>query len=429
MAAGDRQTRSCPNGVESHGRLSDILKKKKRGAAKKKREQNGKELNTANEKENSPPTEKLWKSPNSKLPDLPSSKKDPFSPLMPTPKSSPAFARQTFKNVRFEEEKTTTVKKEKDTSGNTQLQSGPNTKFVPFALPLKEAKDDTVIEEYTAIHHKLQHPLMHYTDDQHQCLLNEWNFPRMSNHPTILDWFDGENFKSLDRNPDHVNDMSKLYAGDAILDLCTKWQFRGFYHLSKLYAPPARLYGLILRAKALKKGDEKKKEVDLALNSCLSPVLSNNSETGFFAKPVVEVVIYHGWHFSKAFIANAGKVANREMWHPDKKETDAAPCILYCNSLDNSGGHQPDKVHEVLNFMLNAINKKVNGVVGNFFNCRTMPIIQLKGTTMFRLICGLCIDTVSSNYAYLNYNSPKTAGGLHMRLSNSFDASCHDVGT
>jgi hypothetical protein len=70
----------------------------------------------------------------------------------------------------------------------------------------------------------------------------------------------------------------------------------------------------------------------------------------FFQYKVIDILIWHGIHYSKVFVVNPGMILN-----PGNSDPDACSCILYCNSMTPAGVHTKEKVTPAIIQMLNWV--------------------------------------------------------------------------
>ena len=256
----------------------------------------------------------------------------------------------------------------------------PNFQFKSFFLPLQldvALPTNTIEAEYEGIQQQLSHPALKHFGDSKDRDVN-WDFPRLSSAGSTPDWFALADFQRLALDPSAREDDSKFYCSYQVLDLFTQWTFRGMKKADVCLPAPARLFDCVLRAKA-----SKSKDIDTVLNSCLSQYMEKEGPNAFFEKRVFSMTVWGGVHFSKVFVLNASKVLNRAFWNPNRKETDPAPCIVYSNSTENSRKtHNPTKVAEVVRYLFNAVDQKINKSAGKHFNLHTLPVYELAGKRM-----------------------------------------------
>ena len=170
--------------------------------------------------------------------------------------------------------------------------------------------------------------------------------------------------------------MEAIYLSFSILDLCTQWLFRGVpVAYNTMYLAPTRLFDVVRRAWSGKR--ETSKVIDEIIDECLTPLMSPKSN-GFFSKICIDITIHHDSHFLKAFIVNAGMIPSRKHFI-FTDDNNPVPCIIYCNSLPPTGIHSPKKVAETLQFLLNAVDKRLHGGGGKNFTKTTMPVYHIDG--------------------------------------------------
>ena len=188
----------------------------------------------------------------------------------------------------------------------------------------------------------------------------------------------GDDYKSLSRDPVTTSDTSLLFGGYAIHNLATQIMFPTEDGSNWWCALPANTFELMCGG------------LKYEINNYFDQHLNNNRHIGdnLLNFSVVSILIWHGMHFSKAFVCYANNVVNGDYKYVDNKGPHS--CILYTNSSGNTLWHNPKKVAEKIRTFLNAYsiahgktNKKGQ------FNCISMPVYQINGKFYFDLFFDL----------------------------------------
>ena len=180
-----------------------------------------------------------------------------------------------------------------------------------------------------------------------------------------------DDIKSLSRDPKTTSDSHLLYGGYTIHELCTQIMYLKNNNRNWCCTLPANIFELI-------SSGGMKYEID----NYLDKMLNSNRHIGdnLLNYKVVSILVWHGMHFSKAYILNASLVLNGD-WRYNKAGTkEPHPCILYTNSTGNTKWHNPKKVAEKIRTLLNGYSiaygkTKKRGQ----FNTNSMPVYQIEG--------------------------------------------------
>ena len=186
-----------------------------------------------------------------------------------------------------------------------------------------------------------------------------------------------DDYKSLSRDPVTTSDTSLLFGGYAIHNLATQIMFPTEDGSNWWCALPANTFELMCGGK-------------YEINNYFHQHLNNNRHIGdnLLNFSVVSILIWHGMHFSKAFVCYANNVVNGDYKYGDNKGPHS--CILYTNSSGNTSWHNPKKVAEKIRTFLNAYSIAfLKTTKKGQFNCISMPVYQIKGKFYFDLFCDL----------------------------------------
>jgi hypothetical protein len=178
-----------------------------------------------------------------------------------------------------------------------------------------------------------------------------------------------DDIKSLSRDPKTTSDSHLMYGGYAIHELCTQIMYLKNNNRNWCCTLPANIFEQISSGK-------------YEINNYLDKMLNNNRHIGdnLLNYKVVTILVWHGMHFSKAYIFNASLVLNGD-WRYNKAGTkEPHSCILYTNSTGNTKWHNPKKVAEKIRTFLNGYSiahgkTKKRGQ----FNTNSMPVYQIEG--------------------------------------------------
>ena len=187
----------------------------------------------------------------------------------------------------------------------------------------------------------------------------------------------GDDYKSLSRDPVTTSDTSLLFGGYAIHNLATQIMFPTEDGSNWWCALPANTFELMCGGK-------------YEINNYFHQHLNNNRHIGdnLLNFSVVSILIWHGMHFSKAFVCYANNVVNGDYKYVDNKGPHS--CILYTNSSGNTSWHNPKKVAEKIRTFLNAYSIAFGKTTKKGqFNCISMPVYQINGKFYFDLFCDL----------------------------------------
>ena len=268
----------------------------------------------------------------------------------------------------------------KDSEPPTKTKDAEEPPFAAFCIPMdpNAATTSPVIDEaYSRVHQQITHPALKQFDAPG----HQWTFPTFvpKNKKSMREWVRRSDHRRLMRDPKeyiHRKLTGKLYVSYGVIDLAMKWVFRGGVCLDVLVTP-AHMFE---RAYSIKLKQNTMLMIEEVLREDVSDSLCKEAPHGFFMKKLIDIMVWHAKHFSRVFIVNANKVLTREYCHPDKKRSDPAPCIIFCNSMNGSGLHTPDKVAGVMRWLLNAADRMINGSVGARFSVTTLPVIGLDGS-------------------------------------------------
>jgi hypothetical protein len=186
-----------------------------------------------------------------------------------------------------------------------------------------------------------------------------------------------DDYKSLSRDPVTTSDTSLLFGGYAIHNLATQIMFPTEDGSNWWCALPANTFELMCGGK-------------YEINNYFHQHLNNNRHIGdnLLNFSVVSILIWHGMHFSKAFVCYANNVVTGDYKYGDNKGPHS--CILYTNSSGNTSWHNPKKVAEKIRTFLNAYSIAfLKTTKKGQFNCISMPVYQIKGKFYFDLFCDL----------------------------------------
>ena len=186
-----------------------------------------------------------------------------------------------------------------------------------------------------------------------------------------------DDYKSLSRDPVTTSDTSLLFGGYAIHNLATQIMFPTEDGSNWWCALPANTFELMCGGK-------------YEISNYFHQHLNNNRHIGdnLLNFSVVSILIWHGMHFSKAFVCYANNVVNGDYKYGDNKGPHS--CILYTNSSGNTSWHNPKKVAEKIRTFLNAYSIAfLKTTKKGQFNCISMPVYQIKGKFYFDLFCDL----------------------------------------
>jgi hypothetical protein len=170
----------------------------------------------------------------------------------------------------------------------------------------------------------------------------------------------------LAQDPDITSNDSDLYAGYAILDLATQWTFWDRNSSKSWCALPAFTFELL------------KENPNYSTNTRLQKLFRfQGLHSGILNYEVIEMTIYYGAHFSKAFIIHPSLVLDRT-WKIKDGDDDIAPCIVYANSLGFSNGvHSSNYASRIIRTFLNSYDKQTNESTGRSFTQTSLQDFSL----------------------------------------------------
>lgn len=166
--------------------------------------------------------------------------------------------------------------------------------------------------------------------------------------------------KFLQKMVNECTSDSDLYGNYAIIDVFTQWGFLGKPEEKFALHLPAGVYEMM----------KKKNNFEQTLELCKSTSDWDN----VFDYKVITLFVWHGSHFSIAFIVNAGILYDqfkKRRRHTTTSDP-AAPCILYANSLESGGAHHKESVSKNIRFFFN----KLLGF--RVFHVASMPAYDIK---------------------------------------------------
>ena len=181
-----------------------------------------------------------------------------------------------------------------------------------------------------------------------------------------------DDIKSLSRDPETTSDSHLMYGGYTIHDVSTQIKYLKNDSSNWCCTLPANMYEQMCN------GGSK-----YEIGNYLDGILNNNRYIGgdLLNYKFVSILVWHGMHFSKAYIFNASLVINGD-WRFNKEGTkEPHACILYTNSSRNTKHHEPKKVGQSICTFLNAyaLSHGLTDKKGQF-NRNSMPIYQIEGT-------------------------------------------------
>jgi hypothetical protein len=172
-------------------------------------------------------------------------------------------------------------------------------------------------------------------------------------------------YQSLNRDTSAEN-TADLYAGYAILDLSTQWTFWDKESHRSWCPLPAASFDLMKRNPNYSTNEELRKLFT-----------AQQFSSSFLEYDVIDLTVYHGSHFSRAFVVNLPCIKDRS-WKIQDKHEDRCPCILYANSLCGiKKVHNAEGVAKVIRSFLNSYDRAVNKSTGRLFNQASLPAFGL----------------------------------------------------
>jgi hypothetical protein len=137
-----------------------------------------------------------------------------------------------------------------------------------------------------------------------------------------------------------------LWMQHSLLDLATFWTLRGDPDQKLRVSLPYQCFELAY--------NDKREEF-------MSFVKLVTDYGNIFGYKFIDIIVWHGVHYSKAFVVNPEMAL-----HPESSDTQNFSGILYCNSGERSGVHTKEMVALTIIKMLNWVREDLNINKGRF---------------------------------------------------------------
>ena len=227
-----------------------------------------------------------------------------------------------------------------------------------------ETSDSVVLETLAKIDDVISSPLKYLRNGKTISNVDVLSFPYKRTYTDELD------VRVVTRDPTETLPKSKLFGGYSLIDTATQITFQEFNKSDKSWLPlPSGFFECAARYKYTKG----KGIVNEQLN-----IISNLGDNNLLDYEVIDMVVWHGGHFSRAFIINPSKVI--EGFKVEYCDVDEfIPCILYANSLDDTSWHCKRKVCATIIKVLNEYCSEHDICRGTrLFNKKVLPIYSIQ---------------------------------------------------
>ena len=227
-----------------------------------------------------------------------------------------------------------------------------------------ETSDSVVLKTLAKIDDAISSPLKYLRNGKTISNVDVLSFPYKRTYTDELD------VRVVTRDPTETLPKSKLFGGYSLIDAATQITFQEFNKSDKSWLPlPSGFFECAARYKYTKgKG---------IVNDQLK-IISNLGDNNLLDYEVIDMVVWHDGHFSRAFIIHASKVI--EGFKVEYCDVDEfIPCILYANSLDDTSWHCKKKVSAIIMKVLNEYCSEHGICRGTrLFNKKVLPIYSIQ---------------------------------------------------